>query len=166
MIIGSQAILASWPDAPALLRASGEIDAYPANAPAWEAAKHVEASEEINALFGYLSLFHETHGFYIDGVDDTTAMLPQDWRSRQVVRAVVCDGRIVRAIAPSPEDIAISKLCRADPPDIDYVRELHAARPLNRAAMQRLIEGLAAAPEVRARAAKLVSDLQPNPRML
>jgi hypothetical protein len=30
-IIGSQSILLSWPDAPIVLRTSGEIDAYPEN---------------------------------------------------------------------------------------------------------------------------------------
>lgn len=58
-IIGSQSILLSWPDAPALLRTSGEIDAYPENARIWEIEQNKrdpddcsKASEEINALFG------------------------------------------------------------------------------------------------------------------
>ena len=32
IIIGSQAILVGWPDAPAIMRTSVEIDAYPCNA--------------------------------------------------------------------------------------------------------------------------------------
>jgi hypothetical protein len=36
IVVGSQAILATWPDAPIVLRSSGEIDAYPANAKDWE----------------------------------------------------------------------------------------------------------------------------------
>jgi len=35
-IIGSQGILLAWPDAPTTMRASPEIDAYPANARIWE----------------------------------------------------------------------------------------------------------------------------------
>ena len=38
-IIGSQAILMSWPDAPASMRGTPEIDAYPANARMWEIAE-------------------------------------------------------------------------------------------------------------------------------
>jgi hypothetical protein len=34
--LGSQSILLSWPDAPVILRTSGEIDAYPENAKIWE----------------------------------------------------------------------------------------------------------------------------------
>ena len=73
VIVGSQAILAIWPDAPALLRRSGEIDAYPANAREWQIKNQgMEASEEVFALFGEASPFHLAHGFYIDGVDETT----------------------------------------------------------------------------------------------
>jgi hypothetical protein len=57
-IIGSQAILMSWPEAPAVMRGSPEIDAFPANAKMWqltEASKGdgppLEASEHINGLF-------------------------------------------------------------------------------------------------------------------
>ena len=73
----------SKPGAPREMRFSRDIDAYPANARAWQAEHNVEASEEINALFGYGSQFAKTHGFYIDGVDERTAMLPRDWRSRR-----------------------------------------------------------------------------------
>lgn len=37
-IIGSQAILVIRPDAPVILRTSGEIDAYPGNVCDWEVA--------------------------------------------------------------------------------------------------------------------------------
>src|SRR5258708_7846831 len=81
IIFGCQAVLLTWPDAPALMRASPEIDAYPANAKEWE-RQHPgsEASEEVNALFGSMSAFHRTFKFYIDGVDETTASLPPGWR--------------------------------------------------------------------------------------
>jgi hypothetical protein len=138
-IIGSQAILAGWPDAPPALTGSPEIDAFPENARIWEVsekAKHPdaapEASEHINALFGEGSQFHITHGFFIDGVDDTTAKLPSDWRSRAITRKVsMIGGRVVTAIAPSPEDIVVSKLARLDDKDRDYVKAFHAVRPLD-----------------------------------
>jgi hypothetical protein len=88
-IIGSQAILLSWPDAPADMRASPEIDAYPENARVWEIAEArkgdeatPEASEHIHGLFGEGSPFHLAHGFYIDGVDERTATLPEGWHMR------------------------------------------------------------------------------------
>ena len=84
VIVGSQSVLVGWPTAPVLMRTSGEIDAYPANARDWEDGHNLirEASEEIAALFGQGSKFHARYGFYIDGVDDRTATLPPGWKER------------------------------------------------------------------------------------
>jgi hypothetical protein len=135
-IIGSQSILLAWPDAPALMRMSPEIDAFPENARTWEIeekSRHPdevpEASEHIDALFGSGSLFHRTHGFYIDGVDENTAKLPAGWRERAVVRTIDIGPRIVTAIAPCPEDLIVSKLARLDDKDKSFVEAYHAARP-------------------------------------
>lgn len=144
-VIGSQAILASWPEAPETLRMSREVDAYPANAREWS-SRHggVEASEEINALFGYGSDFDGTFGFYVDGVDEFTAKLPSDWKERAIRRRVFVDpGRFATAVAPSIEDLVVSKLARLDDKDKAFVRALHAARPLDIEVVKTL---LAAAP--------------------
>lgn len=137
-IIGSQSILLAWPDAPPVMRASPEIDAFPGNAKIWEIqekAKHPdetpEASEHINALFGSGSPFHRTHGFYIDGVDENTATLPAGWRTRAVVRRIDVAGRIVTAVAPCPEDLIVSKLARLDDKDKSFIEAYHSARPLD-----------------------------------
>jgi hypothetical protein len=127
-IIGSQGILLDWPDAPPLIRTSPEIDVYPENAKDWERRekrKHPdespEASEHIDALFGSGSQFHRTHGFYIDGVDESTAKLPAGWRSRAVVRRFDVGGRTVSAIASCPEDLIVSKLARLDDKDKSFI---------------------------------------------
>jgi len=137
-IIGSQSILLSWPDAPAIMRTSGEIDAYPGNAKIWEVTRKAidpdddpEASEEIAALFGEGSTFHRKHGFYIDGVDENTARLPGDWTTRAISRPVDVDGRPVLAITPCPEDVVVSKLARLAEKDKEFIEAYHAARPLD-----------------------------------
>lgn len=137
-IIGSQAILMSWPDAPDIMRGTPEIDAYPDNAMLWEESEGnrgdgpaLEASEHINALFGLGSQFHHTHGFYIDGVDDSTAMLPRDWRRHAIVKRLDVDGRMVSVIAPAPYDLIVSKLARLDDKDKDFVVAFHQERPLD-----------------------------------
>jgi hypothetical protein len=74
-VVGSQAILASMPDAPEIVRESPEIDAFPKDAKLWELTEAkltqdgVEpiASEHIEGLFGSKARFHQTHGFFIDG---------------------------------------------------------------------------------------------------
>jgi hypothetical protein len=140
-VVGSQAILASWPEAPEIVRMSREVDAYPANAREW-AARHggTEASEEINALFGYGSDFDGTFGFYIDGVDEFTAKLPSDWKERAVRRRVFVDpGWFATAVAPSIEDLVVSKLARFDHKDRAFAEAIHAAKPLDIDSIKRLL---------------------------
>jgi hypothetical protein len=164
-IIGSQAILMSWPEAPLAMRISPEIDAYPDNAALWEEREArdgeppPEASEHINALFGEGSTFHDTHGFYIDGVDQWTASLPQSWRARATVRRFDVDGRLVEAIAPSPNDLIVSKLARLDEKDKEFIRAYHRERPLDVALIETLIEDTKLDPAIAARAAAFLREL-------
>jgi hypothetical protein len=145
-IIGSQAILAGWPEAPPTMTGSPEIDAFPANAKIWEVeqqvkhpGEHPEASEHINALFGVGSRFHETHGFYIDGVDEGTATLPADWQTRAIALRIAVGHRVVTAIAPCPEDIVVSKLARLDEKDKKFIVAFHVVRPLDPDVIERRI---------------------------
>ncbi len=165
-IIGSQSILLSWPDAPAILRTSGEIDAYPGNAKIWEITRknldpddEPEASEEINALFGEGSTFHKEHGFYIDGVDENTARLPKDWTKRVIQKEIEVDGRKVLAVAPCPEDVIVSKLARLAAKDKEFVEVYHAARPLNAELIVERVKATNLEPALQARALNFVHRL-------
>ena len=138
IVIGSQAILVHHAQAPVIMRTSGEIDAYPGNSRVWESQNPGQlASEEINALFGSGSRFHERFGFYIDGVDANTAKLPPDWKDRADMRAVDDNGGTIRVIAPSIEDLIVSKLFRLDEKDRDFIRAWHALQPLDGALIRR-----------------------------
>jgi hypothetical protein len=109
-----------------------EIDAYPGNAKRWQKINSdIEASEHINALFGYGSQFHQTHGFYIDGVDENTARLPPDWEERATVKSLEVAGKTVRVVAPCAEDLIVSKLARLDPKDKEFIQAYHSGRPLD-----------------------------------
>jgi hypothetical protein len=165
-IIGSQAILMSWPDAPGIMRLSPEIDAYPANARVWEITEgsrgdgiRREASEHIDGLFGSSSLFHRTHGFFIDGTDESTAKLPKGWNTRAVVRQLDVDGCMVKAVAPAPEDLIVSKLARLDDKDKAFVEAYHSARPLDIALIEHRIAATDLNPAVAARAVAYVRGL-------
>jgi hypothetical protein len=171
-IIGSQSILLSWPDAPVILRTSGEIDAYPGNAKLWEITRKKldldcppEASEEINAFFGEGSTFHRNHSFYIDGVDENTARLPADWNTRAIYKDVDVDGRRVLAVAPCPEDVIVSKLARLSDKDKDFVEAYHAGRPLDLELIIERTKTTDLAPALQQRAIDLVKRLakQPSP---
>ena len=76
VVIGSQAILAQFPDAPDVLLVSVEADLYPKN--------HPERADLIDGTIGELSPFHDTFGYYAQGVGETTAVLPAGWQTRLV----------------------------------------------------------------------------------
>jgi hypothetical protein len=171
-IIGSQSILLSWPDAPLILRTSGEIDAYPDNAKLWEITRKEldpncppEASEEINALFGEGSAFHRSHGFYIDGVDENTARLPADWDTRAICRDVDVDGRLVLAVAPCPKDVIVSKLARLSDKDKEFVEAYHAARPLDLELVIERIKATDLGLQLQQRATSFVARLSQQPQV-
>lgn len=77
VIIGSQAVLGQFPDAPASMRTSVEADLFPLN--------HPERADLIEGSIGELSPFHETFGYYAEGVGEETARLPEGWKDRLVV---------------------------------------------------------------------------------
>lgn len=73
-IFGSQALLGEYPNAPDSLRASIEVDVQPKNRP--------EAVDIIDRALGELSMFHQTHGFYVHGISIDSAILPDGWEHR------------------------------------------------------------------------------------
>ena len=101
VIVGSQAILASFPDAPASLLVSREADIYPLHNP--------EAADLIDGSIGELSPFDETFGYYAHGVGPNTAILPQGWQQRLVTLQNQNTGQ-GRGLCLEPHDLAASKL--------------------------------------------------------
>jgi hypothetical protein len=101
VIVGSQAILGSVPNAPAELLVSQEVDLY---APADEAA-----SDLVDGSIGEKSPFHESFGYYAHGVGQETAILPSRWRERAITVQTPFTGGAI-GICPEPADLAISKL--------------------------------------------------------
>lgn len=76
IIVGSQAVLGQFPEAPADLLVSVEADVYPRNRP--------ERADLIDASIGEGSPFHDTYGYYAQGVGEDTAVLPAGWQERLV----------------------------------------------------------------------------------
>lgn len=76
VVIGSQAILGQVPDPPVELCRSMEADLWPRN--------HPERWELVDGSIGELSPFHETFGYYAQGVGPETATLPEGWEARLV----------------------------------------------------------------------------------
>ena len=110
VVIGSQSILGSFPDAPPELTQSIEADVFPKSSP--------ERSIVIDGAIGELSLFHETFGYYAHGVDDTTATLPDGWTGRLVP---IHTSTEATGWCLDPHDLAVSKLAAGREKDIEFV---------------------------------------------
>jgi hypothetical protein len=130
VIIGSQAILGSFTDAPRELTGSQEVDTYPLEAP--------ERADLIDGSIGEKSPFHETFGYYAHGVGPETAVLPADWRKRTVP---VCNDntRGVTGLCLSPADLAVSKLAAGREKDFQFVTALLRHRLVRAEEVQRLL---------------------------
>jgi len=76
IVIGSQAILAQYPDAPTELLVSQEADMFPRADP--------DAAIKIDGAIGDGSHFHDSFGYYAHGVGPETATLPEGWQDRLV----------------------------------------------------------------------------------
>lgn len=113
VVIGSQAILASFPAAPEELLRSAEVDCYPRDDPA--------KADLIDGSIGELSPFHETFGYYAHGIGPETASLPAGWLGRVVRLESEHTGGII-GLCLSPEDLAASKLLAGREKDLEFVR--------------------------------------------
>lgn len=115
VVIGSQSILAQFPDAPPDLLASMEADVFPLHRP--------DLSIQVDGAIGERSLFHETFGYYAHGVDETTATLPSGWKNRLVpIRNLNTSGATGWCL--EVHDLAASKLVAGREKDLDFVRIL------------------------------------------
>ena len=70
VIVGSQSILGAVPRPEAVFTVSMEADIYPLQAP--------ELADKIDGAIGEGSRFHDTYGYYAQGVGPETACLPTD----------------------------------------------------------------------------------------
>jgi hypothetical protein len=119
LVIGSQAVLASIPDQRLPIEATTSIEA--------DLAFLDDASDEkadrIDGAIGELSQFHETFGYYAQGVSITTATLPDGWIARLV--ALETQGtKPARGLCLEPHDCVVSKLVAGRWKDRDFAGAL------------------------------------------
>ena len=117
VVVGSQAILAQFPDAPATLLVSQEADVYPRNAP--------ELAERIDGALGDGSPFHESFGYYAHGVGPETAKAPAGWEERLVPVRVerLPGGGEVTGWCLEAHDLVLAKAAAGRDRDWAFVRE-------------------------------------------
>lgn len=116
IVIGSQAILGEYPDAPDSLLVSQEADVFPRSKPT--------AAIEIDAAIGDGSRFHDTWGYYAHGVGPETVTLPHGWEDRLVpvrVPELPKGERYVTGWCIEAHDLVLSKCVANRERDWDYV---------------------------------------------
>ncbi|MCL2595251.1 MAG: hypothetical protein FWD83_07005 [Promicromonosporaceae bacterium] len=120
IIIGSQSILATWPEAelPEVALQSMELDVCPLADDAAESLADV-----LDGALGELSLFHETHGFYVDGVGKHTAILPGGFEQR-LVAVTDPDTKGYLGYCLDPHDLCVAKLAANRDKDRTFVAAL------------------------------------------
>lgn len=126
IVVGSQSVLGQFPDAPANLRVSVEADVWPRN--------HPERWELIDGSIGELSPFHETFGYFAQGVGPETAVLPDGWEKRLFrVESPATRGAV--GLCLEVHDLVISKYVAEREKDIRFVRAVIAHGLVDRAVL-------------------------------
>ncbi len=122
LILGSQAILGSYPDAPASMLRSLAADIVPLHAP--------ERADVIDGTIGAGSPFHATFGYYAQGVGLETAVLAPGWRERLVpIQNEATRGATGWCLGP--HDLVLAKLVAGRAKDLDFARDAAAAGMLD-----------------------------------
>ena len=117
LVIGSQAIHASHTDLPEEAFVSVEVDIVAMDDP--DDAK----ADLIDGSIGEASLFHQSFGYYAQGVSSTTAVLPDGWRDRLIRYETPATNRAI-AWCLEPHDLWISKAVAGRPKDYAYCKAL------------------------------------------
>jgi|SRR5882757_3230421 hypothetical protein len=141
IIIGSQSLHGKHPDVPDEIVMSFEVDLI--------AKKKPDRTEWLN-MIGQDSRFHETHGYYADPVDETTATLPKGWKGR-LVNLPPGDTAGVSGLCLDPHDLAIAKYVARREKDIAFNRELAARGIVKKKRLLLLLDDTALDEGVRSR---------------
>lgn len=118
LVIGSQALHASIDgELPEAALRSVEVDV------AVFGDTDGSKADLIAGSIGEASMFHETFGYYADGVTETTAVLPRGWRERLIPFETPATGGTT-AYCLEPHDLWVTKAIAHRPKDIDFCNAL------------------------------------------
>jgi hypothetical protein len=149
LVIGSQAIHGCGLDAlPEVAERSVEVDIAVFDDPDDTKADLLDGS------IGEASMFHDTFGYYAQGVSQSTAVLPAGWRDRLVRYETPATNGIV-AWCLEVHDLWISKAIANRAKDIDFCAALVSLGIVER---QVLAERLVAVPDLDPRVRTMVTD--------
>lgn len=146
LVIGSQAILASHDEEELPDPATMSLEADLAFFDDPQASK----ASAVDGAIGELSTFHQSNGYYAQGVEVSTAVLPHGWRARVV--PIRTDSSLpAAAYGLESHDLVVSKLVAMREKDLSF-------------AMALLREGLLDVQTLHNRAAMLPAGVAPAVR--
>ncbi len=137
VVIGSQAILGPFPDAPEALLRSMEVDLFPKESP--------EQAIEIDGALGDGSPFHEAFGYYAHGVGPETAKAPAGWEDRLVeidIPPRPGSGQAAKAYCLEPHDLVLAKCAAGRDRDWEFAKEAIAGRVVDPQVLLARVEDL------------------------
>jgi len=105
---------------------STEADVYPLD--------HPERAELIDGSIGEGSFFHDSFGYYAQGVGPDTAVLPAGWRAR-LVRVKNANTGGIEGLCLEVHDLAISKYIAGREKDLGFTRVLAEHRLTRRSTL-------------------------------
>jgi hypothetical protein len=146
LVIGSQSVLGAIPEhrLPEEATASVEVDiAF------FDDASETKA-DLVDGAIGELSQFHETFGYYAQGVSVSTAVLPEGWRGRVVVVETTSTAP-GRGYCLDPHDCVVSKLVAGREKDFAFADALARERLIDPAVVGTRAETIDLHPVVAAR---------------
>jgi hypothetical protein len=118
LVIGSQALHASISsDLPDAAHRSVEVDV------AVFGDRDGSKADLIDGSIGEASMFHETFGYYAQGVTEKSAVLPPGWRDRLIPFETPATGGVT-AYCLEPNDLWIAKAIANRPKDIEFCATL------------------------------------------
>jgi hypothetical protein len=141
IVVGSQAILGQFPNAPPELLISNEADVFPRSG--------TERTDLIDSTIGEGSPFEKSFGYYAHGVDTTSSTLPAGWRDRLVL---VCgeNTRFVRGWCLEVHDLAIAKYVAGREKDMDFTLALALHKLVSRDVLEQRLADTEVSSEIRA----------------
>jgi hypothetical protein len=84
---------------------------------------HNAKSDMVDGAIGEDSLFHQTFGYYRQGVSISTAILPAGWEDR-LVDFVPADSEPAEGVCLDPVDLVAAKLVAGREKDLSFAQDL------------------------------------------
>jgi len=146
LVIGSQAVLATYSaeELPNAVTLSVEADI------AFFDDVQDAKSDKVDGAIGEDSMFHQTFGYYGQGVSVSTATLPAGWEDR-LVSFAPADSKPAEAVCLDPVDLVVAKLVAGREKDLSFAAELLATGHVHASELQERAELLREVGAVRRR---------------